>query len=186
MSSDNNVFERLFKLWASICKLILDGKRDAGKIADVLQGIISEGVGDQYGLQSFSQTREGIWESDDFQALVVSKIAPNTSCQPIPLKSFTLERQMADSEIEKKLSEHHLFLEGDLCITIAKLIQEQRDGKEGQLAVNGKSNLFYVGSYVVCVNWNIDDRKWYVIILDRVCSQGRAGDRVFSPAIDAA
>lgn len=40
MSSDNNVFERIFKLWASVCKLILDGKRDAEKVAKMLQEIV--------------------------------------------------------------------------------------------------------------------------------------------------
>lgn len=38
--SSGNVFERLFKLWASICKLILDGKREAEEVCSVLQTIV--------------------------------------------------------------------------------------------------------------------------------------------------
>lgn len=42
ISKDGNAWERLFKLWASICKLLLDGKRDLEKVASVLQVIIDE------------------------------------------------------------------------------------------------------------------------------------------------
>lgn len=38
--SSGNLFERLFKLWASICKLILDGKRDIETVISVLQAIV--------------------------------------------------------------------------------------------------------------------------------------------------
>ncbi|MBI2630598.1 hypothetical protein HYW73_00040 [Candidatus Nomurabacteria bacterium] len=35
-----NPFERLFKLWAMICKMIMDGVRDAEEVANILQGIV--------------------------------------------------------------------------------------------------------------------------------------------------
>ena len=35
-----NVFERLFKLWSMICKMIMDGARDAEEVAEVLQRIV--------------------------------------------------------------------------------------------------------------------------------------------------
>ncbi|MBP6883936.1 MAG: hypothetical protein KBC06_01745 [Candidatus Pacebacteria bacterium] len=35
-----NVYERLFKLWAMICKMVMDGTRDAHKVAEVLQTIV--------------------------------------------------------------------------------------------------------------------------------------------------
>jgi len=40
MSNDTNIFERVFKLWAKIAMLIVEGKRDPHKIADVLQKIL--------------------------------------------------------------------------------------------------------------------------------------------------
>ena len=43
MSNDNtNPFERLFKLWAMVCKLVLDGKRDPVLVVDALQKIVDE------------------------------------------------------------------------------------------------------------------------------------------------
>lgn len=41
---ETNPWERLFKLWAMICKLLLDGKRDITRVADALQTILDETV----------------------------------------------------------------------------------------------------------------------------------------------
>lgn len=38
--SSGNVFERLFKLWASVCKLVLDGKRAVEEVCAILQAIV--------------------------------------------------------------------------------------------------------------------------------------------------
>jgi len=38
--SSGNVFERLFKLWANICKLTLDGKRATEDVCNILQAIV--------------------------------------------------------------------------------------------------------------------------------------------------
>jgi hypothetical protein len=43
MSNGNSDFERLWKVQTSINKLILDGRRDAGAVADVLQRILDGG-----------------------------------------------------------------------------------------------------------------------------------------------
>lgn len=40
MSNGTNVFERLFKLWAMICKMVLDGARTAEEVCRVLQAIV--------------------------------------------------------------------------------------------------------------------------------------------------
>lgn len=40
--SNNNPYERLFKIWATISKLVLDGKRNPVRVADHLQQIIDE------------------------------------------------------------------------------------------------------------------------------------------------
>lgn len=46
MSSGNvcekNVYERLFRQWASVCKLVIEGKRDPEAVSQVLQTIIAE------------------------------------------------------------------------------------------------------------------------------------------------
>jgi len=38
--SSGNVYERLFKLWTTVCKLVLDGKRDEEGVCSVLQAIV--------------------------------------------------------------------------------------------------------------------------------------------------
>lgn len=41
-NGEMNVYERLWKLWATVCKLILDKKRDPEYVADMLQKIVDE------------------------------------------------------------------------------------------------------------------------------------------------
>ena len=40
--SSGNQFERLFKLFAAVSKLVVDGKRSATKVTDLLQSIVDE------------------------------------------------------------------------------------------------------------------------------------------------
>lgn len=44
MGNDKNVYERLWKLWTVICKMIMDGVRNPEKVAEVLQSIV-DGAG---------------------------------------------------------------------------------------------------------------------------------------------
>ncbi len=44
-NGEKNVFERLFKLWAKVCKLIIEGRRDAESIALILQKIVDGAIG---------------------------------------------------------------------------------------------------------------------------------------------
>lgn len=43
--SNSNVYEILFRQWASVAKLVVDGKRDPAKVSKSLQEIINETVG---------------------------------------------------------------------------------------------------------------------------------------------
>lgn len=45
MGNDKNVYERLWKLWTMICKMIMDGARDPDKVADILQTIVDSSKG---------------------------------------------------------------------------------------------------------------------------------------------
>ncbi len=40
--SSGNQYERLFKLWATVSKLVVDGKRSIGRVIDALQQIVDE------------------------------------------------------------------------------------------------------------------------------------------------
>jgi len=42
--SNDNIDERIFKLWSMICKMIIDKVRDPGMVADVLQNIVGKPV----------------------------------------------------------------------------------------------------------------------------------------------
>ena len=42
--SNENIFERLFRLWSAICKMIVDGARDPYEVAEMLQAIIDGSV----------------------------------------------------------------------------------------------------------------------------------------------
>jgi len=42
MSNGDAVLARLFKLWAMVCKLVMDGKRSADQVCDALQAIVDE------------------------------------------------------------------------------------------------------------------------------------------------
>ena len=42
MENDKNVYERLWKLWTMICKMVMDGVRDPEKVADALQAIVDQ------------------------------------------------------------------------------------------------------------------------------------------------
>ena len=41
--SSGNIYERLFKLWATVAKLVMNGSRDPHKVAEILQGIVESG-----------------------------------------------------------------------------------------------------------------------------------------------
>lgn len=40
--SSGNQYEKLFKLWATVSKLVIDGKRDVHRVAKMLQSIVDE------------------------------------------------------------------------------------------------------------------------------------------------
>ncbi len=62
MSNGVNQFERLFKLWATVAKLVLDGKRSAQKVADALQSIVNEAHG--FSMLYFHSKQMGKVEGD--------------------------------------------------------------------------------------------------------------------------
>ncbi len=43
--SNDNVYERIWKLWTMICKMIMEGLRDPNKVADLLQTVVDGACG---------------------------------------------------------------------------------------------------------------------------------------------
>lgn len=109
---------------------------------------------------SFFRTRKGLWVDDNFRSLVVAKA--KTSVTVPAFKYVGLTRDMNDAEIEKMLGDDHLFTETEACALIMDLITKQEGGVEGELLNNGYSNLLYLPSCVVRVDWLADDREWRV------------------------
>lgn len=132
-----------------------------------------------YVLDTFFQTRGGLWVSENFRSLVVAKAQP---AEAVAMREFNLTRDMLDSEIEAELGEGHIWDESRLCSTLKTLIEEQWGGKSGTLLNNGYANLFYTSSCVVDVRWYSDDRRWFVSTWQRDDNRWLAGYRVFSPA----
>ena len=123
-----------------------------------------------------------IYIGDGFKNSVL-KSAGNVSEQPpATIASFTLVKEMDDSEIRDELPENHVFALDDLWM-IANIIKKQANGESGDLLADGNANIFYVqkdasvlvvqvlrdGSEWLVDGWRLDGGvRWY------------AGSRVFS------
>ena len=98
------------------------------------------------------------------------------------LSSYTLNKEMLDSEIRPELPKNHVFALDDLWM-IADLLKKQPNGESGELLNDGKANLFYVqiGASVLVVNVSWDGSGWNVYDwgLDEHC-RWFGGRRVFS------
>ncbi|MEX2010564.1 MAG: hypothetical protein WD874_02050 [Parcubacteria group bacterium] len=134
------------------------------------------------GLKDFFLTRDGLWVSDDFRNRILAKAE---IIEAVGVKNFDLPRDMADAEIEKELSEGHIFDESTVCVVIRDLIEKQWGGTDGVLKNNGYANLFYTPSSVVGVRWGGGRRMWNVDIWVRDGIRWLAGSRAFSPATDS-
>ena len=131
---------------------------------------------------AFFKTRSGLWVSDSFLDLVVTKAKPTEAGQSLTAKPQTLGRDASDAEIEAELGRAHLFDESALCALIAGLIIAQPEGKVGPLLNNGYANLLFLPSCVVVVRWDTVSHEWSVLAWQRSVDRWRAGRPVFSPA----
>lgn len=119
--SSGNVFERLFKLWGSVCKLVMDGKRSAQQVCDILQNIIEEKTtndwladwqkfyNDVFGLElDFSEVRIPE-KKDGFDRLIV------VACGMTPQRLFDKCQEMFPSlkYTDKNLDE---FIKSDRTV----------------------------------------------------------------------
>src|SRR3989344_2275239 len=132
--------------------------------------------------QDFYQTREGLWVWDGYKNQVSSKAQPTQVGAKCVLKRAELVRNLTDEQIELALGDNHIFDVDTVCWTIAVMIAEQPNGKEGKLLNNGYANLFYLSGCVVRVYWSAGFREWNVNTYVRVGRKWYAGRRAFSPA----
>lgn len=124
-------------------------------------------------LATFFKTRDGLWVSDEFRqrilapALEMPETAPASVGEP-----YDLPRNMTDAQILEKVGHKVFENPRALLLTLARLIDEQWGGKEGNLLTNGYANLFYVRGrnekgesevFAVDVDWDVGNGEWLVL-----------------------
>jgi len=132
----------------------------------------------------FFYTHPGLYVDESFQCFVL--LAKAKQAEATETNHFDLPHYMTDTEVEwvlKKKFGPHIWAVAVLCVTLQKLIEEQRGGKSGKLLNNGFANIFCTSSYVVCVHWSVADREWHVSTWQNGgYHRCYTGCRAFSPA----
>ncbi|MFA6414571.1 MAG: hypothetical protein WC217_00965 [Candidatus Paceibacterota bacterium] len=127
----------------------------------------------------FYEVRDGLWIGDFFRDNVLAKAASVKNLPATTLKSFELTKNAYDRDITACLPQNYEFDISEALARIAQIIEQQPNGKEGDLLNNGYANLFYVPGYVVRVSWGADCRSWGVGAWERDDDGWSAGFRVF-------
>ena len=104
----------------------------------------------------FKKGSAGIYYvSETFHKWFDAKVEENVPAGT--LTSHKLAQDSVDGPIKAKLGEgHEVFLSW-----VFEKIEAQADGREGELLVNGRANIFYYDGRVVLVGW-IAGFGWYV------------------------
>jgi hypothetical protein len=124
---------------------------------------------------NFKKGNAGIYYlGENFQKWFGSKVEENIPAAT--LSSRKLTQNSLDGPIKAELGESH---ETFLCWLFEK-IEAQADGREGELLVNGRANIFYINGRVVGAGWGAGG-GWRVCAYE-VANPGEwcAGCRVFS------
>jgi hypothetical protein len=145
--SNNNMFERLFKLWAMVCKLVLDGRRDPSFVAQKLQEIVDFGM--------FVVRSKFVCDVDPKAKVKISNLGGNfenwflnlIEAPPSPnkLTVTSLTEHSLDSEIIAKLGGVAKAITS--CSEMWLAIEKQPEGPKspkGDLQVNLWANIFYI------------------------------------------
>jgi hypothetical protein len=129
----------------------------------------------------FSDKNKKMFIGGYFKNLVLNPSDIVSEQPPTAIASFTLVKEMSDSEIRAELPKNHVFALGDLWM-IADLIKKA-NGKSGGMLADGKVNLFYVqgSTRILVLSVYRDGSVWTVGVWEFVGS-GRWDDpaRVFS------
>lgn len=127
----------------------------------------------------FYKMSNELWIGDFFRDNVLAKAASVKKLSATTLKSFELTKNAYDRDITSCLPQNYEFDISEALARIAQMIEQQPNGKEGDLLNNGYANLFYVPGFVVRVRWGAGRRRWRVSAWGRDDDGWGAGDRVF-------
>ena len=152
--SNDNVWERLFKLWSAICKMIVDGVRDPGKVADVLQTIV-DGAGVRVYLRRLYEAETIVIGATDgtetfassglFSGGVYGETLPVGESIPTPEIGATVHEQIVDGNFSQVFGETSgEFTQAQVCEFIRN--------HQGKLRKDGYATFFRVrGAFVARV-----------------------------------
>lgn len=123
-------------------------------------------------LADFFKTRKGLWVSEEFTKRILAPALEMEDTVPASVgEPYDLPKNMADKEILEKLGHKVFENPRALLLSLARLIDAQWGGKEGDLLNNGYANLFYVRGrnekgesevFAVRVLWRAGRGLWYV------------------------
>ncbi len=148
-------------------------------------GKVAVEVTDQIDLETFFESKEGLWVNNDFKKLFVTagaKFLPKSFL----LSKYTVKKNALDTKIRKELPENHVFEADDFAPVLATLIKKQWGGKQGELITTGFSNIFYVRSkdkkqvFAVNVYWDSGAQDWRVDFWELGGRRWRAEHVIFS------
>ncbi len=125
------------------------------------------------------KTRDGLWVSDEFESCILSQASIVNKLDSGTCSSYNLKKNAYDREIKMELPEGYEWNASEVCARIAQMIEQQPNGKKGDLLNNGDANLFYVPGYVVRVRWRAAYREWGVLAWRLDDDGWGAGYRVF-------
>jgi hypothetical protein len=146
----------------------------------VAKGTVTVALTNPHDPDAFYKTRTGLYVYRDFRDRIVRQAKPTQSASPVTLRSFVLDRDASDKDIEAELGQNHQFSESEVCWVVAEMIGKQEGGTAGDLDNTGKANLLYTPSWVVRVRWLADDCEWFVLTWRRGGLDWDAGNSAFS------
>ncbi|MBI2506681.1 MAG: hypothetical protein HYW00_00890 [Candidatus Colwellbacteria bacterium] len=148
------------------------------------EAVLSEST-DSFNPSQYFQTRKGLYVWDGFKDRILSAAQPTDGFAETRLASFDLVKPANDAEIRSELPENHVFEDaGEFCAILAKMIDRQPNGGEGDLLSNGGWNIFYVhgvaGDVAVGVIRDASGWAWFVGAYPLDHCQWAEGVRAFS------
>jgi hypothetical protein len=136
-------------------------------------------------LQEFFVTRSGLYVWNEFRDRILVIVKPAVALVH-KLKHYDLPENMTDEKVREKLGNGHVFEDASVfSATLAKMIDAQANGEDGDLLNNGYTNIFYVRGlngevFAVVAFWISDGREWSVLAIRLGGCRWFAGGRAFS------
>ena len=132
------------------------------------------------------QTKDGLYVGASFREFILSAASKVTSTPKATFTAFDLQEPMTDDEIKMELRDGHVFEDASLfCAYFAEMFNRQKNGKEGNLLVNGYANIAYVRGvnkevFTVHACRLVINHRWSVYAFQLDDASWRAGHRVLS------